>query len=149
MQYLTIDISVDFYKNIPGLKAHVVWERGAYFTAGDLWYCLSVDRPCKKEDYTHIAFTVDSENFQSFCENLINKGVSRWKENSGEGDSMYFLDPDRHKLEIHVGNLQTRLKSIREKPYSNTQWQVILCITHMSFNRVNRRYYPGEPDIML
>jgi len=117
-----LDISVEFYKNVLGLKVHVTWDRGAYFTAGDLWYCLTVDDPCEKEDYTHIAFTVDQEEFQSFCEYLIGKGVVQWKDNSSEGDSMYFLDPDGHKLEIHVGNLQTRLKSVREKPYTRTQW---------------------------
>jgi len=118
-----LDRSVEFYKNTLGLEVHVVWEQGAYLSAGDLWYCLSVDMPCEKSDYTHFAFTVDSDMFQSYCENLLSKGVIQWKENSSEGDSMYFLDPDGHKLEIHVGNLQSRLQSLRAKPYSNTQWQ--------------------------
>jgi len=118
-----LEQSVEFYKNVLELKAHVIWARGAYFSAGDLWFCLSVDPPCEKTDFTHIAFTVNSVEFDDFCEKLIRKGVLQWKQNSSEGDSMYFLDPDGHKLEIHVGNLQTRLKSIKEKPYSNTQWQ--------------------------
>jgi len=118
-----LDRSVDFYKNTMGFKAHVVWAQGAYFSVGDLWLCLSVDPPCEKTDFTHFAFSVDPDKFQQFCEVLISFGVVQWKQNSSEGDSMYFLDPDGHKLEIHVGNLQSRLKSIREKPYSNTQWQ--------------------------
>jgi len=117
-----LDQSVHFYKNIVGLEVHVVWAQGAYLSAGDLWFCLSVDPPCEKTDYTHIAFSVDQKSFRPFCDELISKGVSQWKSNSSEGDSMYFLDPDGHKLEIHVGNLHTRLKTIREKPYANTQW---------------------------
>ena len=115
--------SVDFYNNVLGFEAHVVWEKGAYFTAGDLWYCLSVEKPCEKTDYTHIAFTVERGSFESYCESLINKGVVQWKGNSSEGDSMYFLDPDGHKLEVHVGNLQSRLASLREKPYAKMEWQ--------------------------
>jgi len=117
-----LDQSVGFYKNIVGLKVHVVWAQGAYLSAGDLWFCLSVDELCEKTDYTHYAFTVAAEEFHSFCKNLKSKGVVEWRENSSEGDSMYFLDPDGHKLEIHVGNLESRLESIREKPYTNTQW---------------------------
>lgn len=34
-----------------------------------------------------------------------------------EGASFYFLDPDGHKLEVHVGDLQSRLATCRHKPY--------------------------------
>jgi hypothetical protein len=32
-----------------------------------------------------------------------------WKDDKSEGASTYFLDPDGHKLEIHLGTLETRL----------------------------------------
>jgi len=114
--------SIEFYGDVLGLKLHVVWETGAYLTAGGLWFCLSLDQPCEKADYTHFAFTVDSEDFQTCCKVLLSKGVKQWKENSSEGDSFYFLDPDGHKLEIHVGNLESRLQGLREKPYRNVEW---------------------------
>lgn len=34
-----------------------------------------------------------------------------------EGQSFYFLDPDGHKLELHVGDLASRLVQCREKLY--------------------------------
>lgn len=114
--------SLEFYSEVLGLQVHVVWEAGAYLTAGSLWLCLSLDEPSEKTDYTHFAFSVDAEAFKSFCESLINKGVTQWKENSSEGDSLYFLDPDGHKLEIHTGNLESRLDTLREKPYRHLQW---------------------------
>ena len=117
-----LERSVGFYKDLLGFELHVSWQQGAYFSAGNLWFCLTVDPPCEKTDYTHIAFTVDAELFHPFCEKLERYGVQRWKKNSSEGDSMYFLDPDGHRLEVHVGNLQSRLESLREKPYANLEW---------------------------
>lgn len=60
-------------------------------------------------EYTHIAFTVTANFFEQMKQILISKGVVVWKENSSEGESFYFLDPDQHKLENHVGDWQTRL----------------------------------------
>lgn len=45
-----------------------------------------------------------------------------WKDNKSEGQSFYFLDPDGHKLELHVGDLASRLAQCREKPYSGMRF---------------------------
>lgn len=64
----------------------------------------------------HLTFSVrDLE--ASFSERLRKAGVVEWKENSSEGESMYFLDPDGHKLELHVGDWRTRLEACRARPY--------------------------------
>jgi hypothetical protein len=68
--------------------------------------------------YTHYAFSVSQEHFPQFRRELLNVGVTEWKNNGSEGDSIYFLAPDGHKLEVHVGTLATRLAQCRAAPRS-------------------------------
>jgi hypothetical protein len=44
------------------------------------------------------------------------------RQNLSEGDSLYFLDPDGHKLEAHVGDLKSRLAQCRVKPYAGMRF---------------------------
>ena len=66
-------------------------------------------------DYTHIAFTVADADFRCLSERLIAE-CAIWKDNESEGASTYFLDPDGHKLEIHVGSLSERLAYYQAHP---------------------------------
>lgn len=111
-----IERSFEFYKNILGFKPLVKWENGAYFLVGDEqngdWFCLNFDKNRKPTScYTHYAFSVSPENFNLMSEAIIKSGVHIFKENSSPGDSLYFLDPDGHKLEIHASNWQQRIKA--------------------------------------
>ncbi|MCC2644778.1 MAG: fosA, partial [Burkholderiales bacterium] len=42
--------------------------------------------------------------------------------NYSEGESLYFLDPDGHKLEIHIGSWQSRIENKKQDPGT---WQDI------------------------
>ncbi|MGK9173473.1 fosfomycin resistance glutathione transferase [Yokenella regensburgei] len=109
--------SFDFYVNTLGFSPKARWARGAYLTLDNLWLCLSADSVVPGEDYTHVAFNVESDDFERVVQHLKSAGVIEWKTNRSEGKSLYFLDPDGHKLEIHDGDLTSRLRACREKPY--------------------------------
>jgi catechol 2,3-dioxygenase-like lactoylglutathione lyase family enzyme len=113
--------SVDFYHRILGFRLDATWNTGAYLSLGPLWLCLSVDDHAPdgpRQDYTHYAFDVDQESFAPFQQRLRDEGVAEWRQNRSEGDSVYFLDPDGHKLEAHVGGLASRLAQCRTRPYA-------------------------------
>lgn len=114
-----LDVSFAFYKDVLGFKPRVKWAEGAYFEVGALWLCLFLDsktRVALLPEYTHIAFNISQEHFQNVVEKITASRAIIWKENKSEGDSLYFLDPNGHKLELHVGDLQTRLNVYRHKP---------------------------------
>ncbi|OMH37992.1 fosfomycin resistance glutathione transferase [Motiliproteus sp. MSK22-1] len=118
-----IDRSFDFYVNLLEMKPCVRWDYGAYLVLGDLWFCLSLDdEVATSTDYTHIAFAVAKDNFTDISERLLNADVTVWKENKSEGDSLYFLDPDGHKLEVHAGSLSSRLEALKKKSYPGLVW---------------------------
>jgi catechol 2,3-dioxygenase-like lactoylglutathione lyase family enzyme len=116
--------ALGFYVEVLGCEKVATWQRGAYLRAGDMWLCLSLDSAASAaagRDYTHIAFTFDREGLAAFRERLsMSRGVE-WKVNSSEGNSVYFLDPDGHRLEAHVGSLESRLASLREAPYDGLE----------------------------
>ena len=114
-----------FYGDVLGLKPLCLWDKGAYFLVRDFWFCLNVDdkqapNPC----YTHYAFSVSSNDFASMSRRITDSGTTIFKDNTSPGDSLYFFDPDQHKLEIHVGDWQTRVAVKKENPgaWKNIEW---------------------------
>jgi catechol 2,3-dioxygenase-like lactoylglutathione lyase family enzyme len=120
-----IDKSFKFYSEILELKPLVKWDKGAYFLIDNFWFCLNVD--AKNEPtpgYTHYAFTVTPENFAVMSQKIIDSRAQVFKDNTSPGDSLYFLDPDGHKLEIHVGNWKARIDTKKADPgnWQNAEW---------------------------
>lgn len=117
-----LDRSILFYQHYLGFQPLVRWSKGAYLQLEQLWLCLSVGSVADKTDYMHIAFSVDREGMQSIRSRIQSGEIAEWQPNSSEGESLYFLDPDGFKLEVHIGDLQTRLHSLRDRPYENLEW---------------------------
>lgn len=129
-----IEKSFAFYRDVIGLKPLVKWDMGAYFRVGDInanlpgsgfWFCLNLDKdripnPC----YTHYAFTVTESDFSQITKKILDSGCRTFKENTSPGESIYFLDPDDHKLEIHVGTVETRISIKKANPdnWKNVEW---------------------------
>jgi catechol 2,3-dioxygenase-like lactoylglutathione lyase family enzyme len=121
-----LERSYRFYVEQIGLKPLVRWSEGSYLLAGDLWIGLLFDRAAPEatnnSSYTHLAFAVSPENFAVLRERLIAAGAEEWQPNSSPGESLYFLDPDGHKLEIHARKLDDRLAWLRANPKPGTAW---------------------------
>lgn len=117
--------SFAFYTGLLGCKPAALWDGGAYLTLGDLWLCLSLDparAAAPEPDYTHYAFSIAQDDVAAFRTRLLAAGAVEWRRNKSEGDSFYFLDPDGHQLEAHVGALASRLAQCRIEPYAGMRF---------------------------
>ena len=117
--------SLAFYSEVLNFRPRAVWSTGAYLSLGELWLCLSLDaKAAQRQDdsYTHYAFSIEQAEFHLFRKRLQENGVIEWQQNRSEGDSYYFLDPDGHRLEVHVGTLASRLAQCRLQPYAGMQF---------------------------
>ena len=101
-----------FYRDRLGMRMRAQGPRFAYLEAGSLWLCLEAGIPAPRPDDSHIAFSCDPKDFDALKARLAD--IPQWKVNRSEGASLYILDPDGHKLEIHLGNLATRLAHYRD-----------------------------------
>ncbi|MCU0655744.1 MAG: fosfomycin resistance glutathione transferase [Polyangiaceae bacterium] len=128
LNHLTLSVqeverSFHFYRSVLGFRPLARWSRGAYLLAGDAWVCLTLDartREAPLPEYTHIAFSVPVAAFDAMATRIRASGATEWQPNTSEGASLYFCDPDGHKLEIHVGDWRTRLAACRERPFEDS-----------------------------
>ncbi|WP_106768153.1 metallothiol transferase FosB [Paenibacillus faecalis] len=110
-----LDTSIDFYTNVFEAKLLVKGRRLAYFDLNGLWIALNqedIDRSQNQRTYTHIAFTIEEEDFDLLLHRLKDLRVHMLPgRDRDERDkrSIYFLDPDGHMFEFHTGNLNDRL----------------------------------------
>ena len=114
--------SLIFYRDILGLSVVAKWAHGAYLQAGSAWIALNYDPNAPAEipaDYSHIAFNTREEDFKALAERICSCGVCIWQESKSADLSLYFTDPDNHKLEIHVSDLFVRLRDMVLDPPSD------------------------------
>lgn len=103
------------------------WDKGAYFLVGDFWFCLNVDENrAPTSCYTHYAFSVSAADFPKLSQCIIASGTPIFKDNTSPGESLYFLDPDGHKLEIHVADWKTRIAAKKQQlgSWQQVEWFV-------------------------
>lgn len=112
----SLEDSFKFYSEILEFKPLMKSSKSAYFLAGNLWFCIEEDSNVRSQalpEYTHIAFSVADDDFLAIEEKVNKSGAHIFKKNTSEGDSIYFQDPNGHKLEIHVGDWETRINHYR------------------------------------
>jgi len=120
-----IEESFKFYVEVLGLKPIQKSLISTCFLAGDVWIALAKDKHARHQqlpEYTHIAFTVSQEDFDLMKERIIKSGAKEWQQNRTEGDSFYFVDPNGHKFEIHVPDLEMRIESGKKEWGDEVQW---------------------------
>jgi len=117
--------SIYFYKDILCGDLLLIGETTAYFDIGGLWVALNEEKDIPRNEiqysYTHTAFTIDESEYNSWYRWLKKNNVNILEgrtRNVRDKKSIYFIDPDGHKLELHTGTLENRMNYYKDtKPH--------------------------------
>ncbi|OCA12881.1 FosB/FosD family fosfomycin resistance bacillithiol transferase [Mammaliicoccus sciuri] len=117
--------SIYFYKDILCGDLLLIGETTAYFDIGGLWVALNEEKDILRNEiqysYTHTAFTIDESEYNSWYRWLKKNNVNILEGRTRDvrdKKSIYFIDPDGHKLELHTGTLENRMNYYKDtKPH--------------------------------
>lgn len=117
-----LENSIEFYKNVFDAKLLVKGRSTAYLDLDGIWLALNVEKDIPRDEinksYTHIAFSIDTDEFDKMYEKLRGLNVnilSGRPRDERDKKSIYFTDPDGHKFEFHTGTLQDRLEYYKKE----------------------------------
>lgn len=116
-----LDRSIKFYQEVMGGQLLAEGRTTAYFDIGGVWVALNLQNDIPRNQLalsnTHMAFSIDESEFGDWYDKLHRHNVNILEgrpRDVRDKQSIYFTDPDGHKLEVHTGTLQNRLDYYKE-----------------------------------